>query len=94
MGSLSVTFDLDTARNLASGLTVGSVVLALVALMVLKNMVMRFVTVVLLLALGFGSYSQRANITDCAARVRAAAGQQTATCTFFGQTVEVPAALK
>jgi hypothetical protein len=49
------------------------------------------VTVVLLLALGIASYSQRANIVDCAEKIQAAAGVEATTCSFFGQTVEIPA---
>ncbi|MFM8794001.1 MAG: hypothetical protein ACKOFF_03770 [Acidimicrobiales bacterium] len=91
MRMISATLDLDTAKNLASGLSAGSVVLALVMLTLVKNLVMRVVTVVLLLAVGFVSYSQRANIVDCAEKVQASAGQTATTCTFFGQDVEVPA---
>lgn len=91
MRMISASLDLDTAKNLASGLSAGSVVLALVMLTVVKNLVMRVVTVVLLLGLGFASFSQRANIVDCAKKVQATAGQTTTSCTFFGQDVEVPA---
>jgi ABC-type nickel/cobalt efflux system permease component RcnA len=91
MHMISATLDLDTAKNLASGVSIGSAVLAVLMLIIVKNMVMRVVTMVLFLALGFMSYSQRANITDCAKKVQATAGQSAVSCTFFGQDVEVPA---
>lgn len=90
MALLGITLDIDSAKNIASGMSVGSIVIAVAALWLVKNMVMRVISVVLLLALGFGSYSQRANIVDCADRVRATAGTQAVSCTFFGQSVEIP----
>ncbi|MFM8602137.1 MAG: hypothetical protein ACKOFT_01455 [Actinomycetota bacterium] len=90
MALLGITLDIDAAKNIASGMSVGSVVIAVAALWLVKNMVMRVLSVVLLLALGFGSYSQRANIVDCAEKVRATAGTQAVSCTFFGQSVEIP----
>lgn len=90
MALLGITLDIDAAKNIASGMSVGSIVIAVAALWLVKNMVMRVISVVLLLALGFGSYSQRANIVDCADRVRVTAGTQAVSCTFFGQSVEIP----
>ncbi|MEY3691745.1 MAG: hypothetical protein RJB57_1401 [Actinomycetota bacterium] len=90
MALLGITLDFDAAKNIANGMSVGSIVIAVAAFWLVKNMVMRVVSVVLLLALGFGSYSQRANIVDCADKVRATAGTQAVSCTFFGQTVEIP----
>ena len=90
MALLGITLHIDSAKNIASGMSVGSIVIAVAALWLVKNMVMRVISVVLLLALGFGSYSQRANIVDCADRVRATAGTQAVSCTFFGQSVEIP----
>lgn len=90
MALLGITLDFDAAKNIANGMSVGSIVIAVAAFWLVKNMVMRVVSVVLLLALGLGSYSQRANIVDCADKVRATAGTQAVSCTFFGQTVEIP----
>ncbi|MEY3588252.1 MAG: hypothetical protein RJA47_848, partial [Actinomycetota bacterium] len=52
MSQLSAALDVDTAKNIASGVSVGTVVIALVALRLVKNMVVRLVTVVALLAIG------------------------------------------
>lgn len=90
MALLAITLDVDSAKNIASGMSVGSIVVAVAALWLVKNMLMRMVSVVLLLALGIASYSQRANIVECAEKVRATAGTQVVSCTFFGQTVEIP----
>ncbi|MFM1791479.1 MAG: hypothetical protein RLZZ526_1806, partial [Actinomycetota bacterium] len=62
MSQLSAALDVDTAKNIASGVSVGTVVIALLALRLVKNMVVRLVTVVALLAIGLASYSQRSNI--------------------------------
>jgi hypothetical protein len=90
MALLAITLDVDSAKNIASGMSVGSIVVAVAALWLVKNMLLRMVSVVLLLALGIASYSQRANIVDCAEKVRATAGTQVVSCKFFGQTVEIP----
>lgn len=90
MNRIGLSLDLETAKTVASSLSVGSVVVALAALVMVKNMVIRVVSLVFFLALGLGSWSQRANLTDCADKVRAAAGAQAVSCTFFGQQVQIP----
>lgn len=90
MHQIAVSVNLDTAKTIASGLSIGSLVIAVAALVIVKNMVMRIVSLVFFLALGLGSYSQRSNLTDCADKVRAAGGTQAVSCTFFGQQVEIP----
>ncbi len=90
MALLGITLDIESAKNIANGMSVGAVVVAVAALWLVKNMLMRVLSVVLLLALGIASYSQRANIVDCAEKVQATAGTQAVACTFFGQTVEIP----
>lgn len=94
MAHIAFTIDVDTAKTVASSMSIGSVVIALAALVLVKNMVMRIIMTILLLALGLASYSQRSNITDCANKVRAAGGTQEISCTFFGQTVEIPSVTK
>lgn len=94
MSTLAASLNIDTARSIASGLSIGSVVLALVVLWLVKNAVMRVVSVVLLLAVGFGSWSQKSAVNDCFSKVKANAGQSVTTCTFFGQDVEIPSLSK
>ena len=90
MSQLSAAINVDTAKNIASGVSVGTVVVALLAIRLVKNMLVRVVTIVALLAIGLASYSQRTNIVDCANKVKANAGTTTTHCTFFGQDVEIP----
>lgn len=90
MSQLSAALNVDTAKNIASGLSVGTVVIALLAIRLVKNMVVRIVTIVALLAIGLASYSQRSNIVDCANKVKSNAGVTATSCTFFGQDVEIP----
>ena len=66
MSQLSAAINVDTAKNIASGVSVGTVVIALLAIRLVKNMLVRVVTIVALLAIGLASYSQRTNIVDCA----------------------------
>lgn len=94
MTALATALNVDTARNIASGLSIGSLTVALVVLWLVKNAVMRVVSVVLLLALGLGSWSQRSAVDDCVKKVKSSAGQTATTCTFFGQDVEIPALSK
>ena len=94
MTHIALTINVDTAKTVASSVSIGSVVIALAALVLVKNMVMRILTTILLLALGLASYSQRSNISDCADKVRASAGTQEISCTFFGQEVEIPSVTK
>lgn len=83
----------DFAKNLSTGVSVGSVVFALLALRLVKSMVMRVLTSVLLLAVGLAFYFQRAELSDCAEKVEASASSGgAAVCTFFGRdiTIDVP----
>lgn len=90
MSQLSAAINVDTAKNIASGVSVGTVLIALLAIRLVKNMLVRIVTIVVLLAVGLASYSQRTNIVDCANKVKASAGVAATQCTFFGQDVEIP----
>lgn len=90
MSQLSAAINIDTAKNIASGLSVGTVVIALLALRLVKNMLVRIVSVVAMLAIALASYSQRTNIVDCANRVKTNAGVTATQCAFFGQDVEIP----
>lgn len=83
----------DFAKNLSTGVSVGSIVLALLALRLVKSIVMRVLTSVLILAVGLAFYFQRAELSDCAKKVEASASTgEKAVCTFFGRdiTIDVP----
>jgi hypothetical protein len=88
-------FDLDTARNMSTWVTAGAIVFALGAVWLVKQVVTKVLTVLVLLALAGLVWSQRAELTDCADRVQtaiASALHEDTTCTFFGQDVTVPGA--
>lgn len=90
MQHIAIAINVDTAKTVASSLSIGSIVVAVAALILVKNMVMRVVSLVLFLAIGLGSYSQRSNLLDCVDKVKAAGGTQAVSCTFFGQQVQIP----
>ena len=48
MSQLSAAINVDTAKNIASGVSVGTVVIALLAIRLVKNMLVRVVTIVAL----------------------------------------------
>jgi hypothetical protein len=86
-------FDLDTAKNASLFTVAGAVLLALAAVWLVKQVVTKVLTVVVLLAIAGLVWSQRAELTDCADNVRDTIDAGLApdtTCTFFGQDVTVP----
>lgn len=86
-------FDLDTAQNSSLWVVGGAVVVALLAVWVVKAVVTKVLTVVVLLAIAGLVYSQRVELTDCADQVRqtlSAGAENDTTCTFFGRSVTVP----
>ena len=88
-----LAFDFETAKNTSLWTVSVAVVLALVAVWVVKEVVKKVLTVVILLAIAGLAWSQRAELTDCADQVRTtidAGAVPDTTCTFFGQAVTVP----
>ncbi len=86
-------FDLDTAKNTSLFTVAGAVLLALASVWLVKQVVTKVLTVVVLLAIAALVWSQREELTDCADEVRATGSAGFApdtTCTFFGQDVTVP----
>ena len=86
-------FDLDTARNASVWTVAGAILLALVAVWVVKNVVSKVLTVVILLAIAGLVWSQRTELNDCADNVQATIDQNlstSTTCTFFGRDVTMP----
>jgi hypothetical protein len=63
---------------------VAIVVLAFVAARLIRRMVVRMTVVIILAALAAGIWSQRVELTDCAAEC---------SCALFGQVVQIPADL-
>ena len=86
-------FDLETAKDTSLYTVAGAVLLALVAVWLVKQVVTKVLSVVVLLAIAALVWSQRAELTDCADTVRqtvAAGAVDDTTCTFFGQDITVP----
>jgi hypothetical protein len=87
--------DAETLKTMALGLSVGSVVIAVIMLKVISSVVGKAISTILLLAIALGGYSQRAQITSCIDEVRTQTSltiPQNISCEFFGQevTVKVP----
>jgi hypothetical protein len=85
--------DFETAKNTSLWTVSVAVVLALLAVWVVKEVIKKVLTVVILLAIAGLAWSQRAELTDCADEVRGtvtAGAMPDTTCTFFGQEVTVP----
>lgn len=86
-------FDLETAKDTSLYTVAGAILLALVAVWLVKQVVTKVLSVVVLLAIAALVWSQRAELTDCADTVRqtiAAGAVDDTTCTFFGQDITVP----
>lgn len=83
--------DVKTLQTVALGLSGASLVLAVIMMMVIKNIVGKIISLVFLLAIAAGGYTQRASITDCADKVKAQATSASINtkCTFFGQDVNI-----
>lgn len=82
---------LDTARNVGIVVIVALGASSLASAWVVKNMVVKLVTVAITAGLALGVYSQRTALQDCAHRVQANPAGGT-TCHFFGTDVDVPGA--
>jgi hypothetical protein len=88
-----LAFDFETAKNTSLWTVSVAVVLALIAVWVVKEVVKKVLTVVILLAIAGLAWSQRAELTACADEVRQTVDADAlpdTTCTFFGQSVTVP----
>jgi protein-S-isoprenylcysteine O-methyltransferase Ste14 len=88
--------DLDTVRNVALVVVVVAVLLAAVTAFVVKAVVGKVVTIVVLGGLAVLVWSQRQTLQDCADRVGATLGAgavDDTTCTFFGRDVTITAPL-
>lgn len=89
--------DVDAVKNSAVIAIAVVVLLGLLALKLFVNMVVRVITVIVVLALGVGIWTQRASLQDCADQVGDLTAldpldldRGTITCTFFGVDVDVP----
>jgi hypothetical protein len=100
MSTILAATDADTLKNAALGLSVGSLLIAVVLMKVISGVVGKIISTVVLVTIALVGYSQRAEITDCIDKVKAAPASaetqleipKTLSCKFFGQdiTVDVP----
>jgi hypothetical protein len=84
---------LESAKTLAIVIVVAFVAFAVISAWVIKNVTMKIISILLLVGLGLGVWTQRSNLQDCAdkAKAKVAAGidKGSVTCTFFGSEVSV-----
>lgn len=100
MSTIIAATDADTLKNAAMGLSVVSLVVAVVLMKVISGIVGRLISTVILVAIALVGYSQRADISSCIDAVKSATESaesqlqipEEITCKFFGQnvTVKVP----
>lgn len=95
MSMIFAATDPDTLKNLALGVSGGSLLLAIVLMKVISSVVGKIVSSAIFVAIALAGYSQRAEIADCVDKVKAQATSSATvdtTCTFFGQdvTLKVP----
>ncbi|HUC33053.1 MAG TPA: hypothetical protein VMS14_06595 [Ilumatobacteraceae bacterium] len=81
----------ETAKTVAIVVVVGLIVAAVLSAWLVKSVVAKVVTIVLLAGVALGVWTQRANLQDChdQAKARLDTGQASVTCTFFGYDVKV-----
>ncbi|MBI4884085.1 MAG: hypothetical protein HY826_08530 [Actinobacteria bacterium] len=88
-----------TALSLESAKTIGIVVVlafvafAVISAWVIKNITMKIISVLLMVGLGLGAWTQRGSLQDCAdkakAKVEAGIAEGSIKCEFFGTEVSV-----
>ncbi len=92
MTGLSFTaMSLESAKTIAIVIVVAFVVFAVISAWVIKNVTMKIISIVLMVGLGLGVWTQRSNLQDCADRAKdkVAAGVDEVKCEFFGSEVSV-----
>lgn len=92
MDANSGSLDVELVKNVALAVGIGSIVVGLVLVMIVRSIIGKVISGVILLAISIAVFSQRAAISDCTNTVKeqAASGQVTSIqCQFFGQDVKV-----
>jgi protein-S-isoprenylcysteine O-methyltransferase Ste14 len=85
----SLALSVETAKSIAIIVVLVLLVGAVLSAWLVKSVVAKVVTIVVLAAVALGVWTQRANLQDCAdkAKERVGTGQAAVTCTFFGYDV-------
>jgi len=92
MHILLSAIDSGLMENAALGVSIGAILVGLVLLRLISSIVGKVISSAAMVALALAGWSQRAEISDCAKAVRDQASPGStieATCTFFGQDVEI-----
>ncbi len=82
----------EMAKNLSIGVLVGLLLIGYLAVKITKSVTQKAVTMLIVLGVGLGVWTQRANVSECAEKVtnQAAAGSLPSTsCRFFGSDVDI-----
>lgn len=84
---------LESAKTIAIVIAIAFLAFAVISAWVIKNITMKIISIVLMLGLGLGVWTQRTNLQDCADRaktkVEAGIDKGSITCEFFGSEVSV-----
>lgn len=84
---------LESAKTIAIVLAIAFLAFAVISAWVIKNITMKIISIVLMLGLGLGVWTQRTNLQDCGdrakARVEAGGAEGSIKCEFFGSEVSV-----
>lgn len=89
MTSVMVALTLDTARNIAVGIVVAMATLSVLSAWLVKNLVVKGLVLVVLIALAIAAWSQRAELQSCADKAGQVADGSSLTCSFFGTEVTI-----
>lgn len=84
--------DPETLKNIALGVSGGSIVLAILLMKIVSSLVGKAISAVLLLAIALAGYSQRQEIVSCVNEVTSQTSMTVPSeisCTFFGQDISV-----
>jgi hypothetical protein len=87
-----LAIDYEGAKNLALGVAAGFVVLSIASAIIIKNIVTKLVSVLLMVGLALGAWTQRSNLQDCYQRAQErydASVRPGLTCNFFGSDVTI-----
>ena len=82
----------DSAKDIGIAAAVFLVVIMVVMFLLIKKATGKLISVIIVVGLALGVWTQRSSLEDCAARVkaRAALGDTTdVTCTFMGADIKV-----
>ena len=83
--------DVNLVKNLALGGIGLSLLLAVISALVLKSIISKAISLVLLLAIAIALYTQRDQLQTCADQVQkgSVTPGKTTTCTFFGAEIKI-----